>query len=183
MQRIARIDETQVPPKTGELLATVKRQMGGVPNILGTMAQSAAALSGYLGFAGGLASGRLSAQLREQIALAVAGANHCDYCASVHTAVGGGLGVAADELERNLNGRSDEVRVAGALRFATRIVANRGHVADEDLAAVRRAGFSEEEIVEIVANTVLNIFTNYFNHIAGTEIDFPVVTTAAVAAA
>lgn len=183
MQRIQRINEADAPQKTAELLATVRKQMGGVPHILATMSQSAAALGGYLGFAGALAGGKLSGKLREQIALAVAGANHCDYCASVHTALGGKLGVTADELDRNLNGRSADAKVNSALRFSARIVATRGNVTDEDLAAVRRAGFSDEEIVELVANTVLNIFTNYFNHVAGTEIDFPVVKAAAVAAA
>ncbi|MGP1395910.1 MAG: carboxymuconolactone decarboxylase family protein [Inquilinaceae bacterium] len=183
MQRIDRIEETSAPQATAGLLAAVKKQMGGVPNIVGTMAQSSAALGGYLGFAGALAGGKLSAALREQIALTVAGANRCDYCASAHTAVGGRLGLAADEITRNLGGHSTDPRVQGALRFAASIVATRGNVSDEDLAAVRRAGFTDEEVVEIVANTVLNIFTNYFNHIARTDIDFPVVSTDALAAA
>lgn len=183
MQRIQRIDPADAPARTTELLSAVKKQMGTVPHILSTLAQSPAALGGYLGFSGALAGGRLSARLREQIALTVAGANACDYCASVHTAVGGKLGVGSDELDRNLRGRSDDPRVQGALRFASRIVAARGNVTDEDLAAARRAGFADEEIVEIVANTVLNIFTNYFNHVAGTDIDFPHVKTTAIAAA
>lgn len=183
MQRIERIDQADAPAETADLLSQVKKQMGGVPNILATMAQSPAALGSYLGFAGALAGGKLSAGLREQIALTVAGANRCDYCASVHTALGGKFGISTDELDRNLQGRSSDPRVDGALRFASRIVATRGHVSDSDLAAVRDAGFDEEEVVELIANTVLNIFTNYFNHIAGTEIDFPLVRTGDVAAA
>lgn len=183
MQRIDRINESDAPEQTVELLATVRKQMGGVPNILGTLARSAAALGGYLGFAGALGKGKLSAKLREQIALTVAGANRCDYCASIHTALGSRFGVAEDELGRNLEGQSSDTKVRAALEFASRIVATRGNVADKDLAAVRRAGYSDEEIVEIVANTALNIFTNYFNHVAGTEIEFPLVRTGAVAAA
>lgn len=183
MQRIHRIDRSTAPRKTAELLATVERQMGLVPNILGTMAQSAAALGGYLGFAGALAAGTLTASLREQIALAVAGANRCDYCASVHTALGGRAGLGADELQRNLTGHSADERVAAALALSRRIVETRGNISDQDLAAARSAGFSDEQIVEVLAVTVLNIFTNYFNHLAGTEIDFPVVRTADVVAA
>ena len=183
MQRIQRIDETQAPANTAALLASVRRQMGGVPHILATMARSPAALAGFLGFSGPLAAGTLSAALREQIALAVAGANRCDYCASVHTALGGKHGVAGDELARNLEGRSSDPKVEAALRFVSRIVATRGQVSDEDLASVRRAEFSDEAIVELVAHTALNLFTNYFNHVADTEIDFPVVSTGALAAA
>jgi len=183
MQRIERIDETDAPEAAAGLLATVRQQMGGVPNILATMAQSPAALSGYLGLAGALAKGRLTAKLREQIALAVAGANRCDYCASVHTALGGQHGVPADELQHNLHGLATDPQVAAALRLSTQIVVSRGNLSDEDLAAARRAGFDDEEIVEIIANTMLNILTNYFNHIAGTEIDFPLVRTDTAAAA
>lgn len=183
MQRIERIDEAEASPKTAELLSAVKKQMGGVPNIIGTMARSSAALGGYLGFAGALAGGRLSAKLREQIAVAVAGASRCDYCASAHTVLGGMNGVARDELARNLGGQSADAKTGSALRLATRIVEARGNLSDEDLADARRAGFDDEEILEILANTALNLFTNYFNHIAGTEIDFPVVETANVAVA
>lgn len=182
MQRIPRISEAAAPQQSAELLAAVRQQMGGVPNIVATLAQSPAALGGFLGLSGALAGGRLPAALREQIALAVAGANRCDYCASAHTALAGKAGVPAEERRKNLRGEASEQRAQAALRFATRIVVTRGHVSDDDLAAIRDAGFSDEEVVEVVANTALNLFTNYFNHIAATEIDFPVVTTAAVAA-
>ena len=183
MQRINPINEADAPQKTVELLNAVRKQMGGVPKILGTMAQSSAALGGYLNLAGALAGGKLSAKLREQIALAVAGANSCDYCASVHTALAAKVGVTHDELSSNLSGQSADSRVQAALQFARQIVATRGNVTNAQLTVVRGAGFSDEEIVEILANTVLNIFTNYFNHVAGTEIDFPAVSTSHVAAA
>lgn len=183
MQRIQQIDEAIAPEKTKDLLTTVKKQMGGVPNILATMAQSPAALGGYLGLAGALTGGKLPAKLGEQLALTVAGANRCDYCASVHTALGAKAGLDDEELRKNLRGDSADSRTASALRFAGRIIETRGHVSDADLDDVRQAGFSDEEIVEIVAHTAMNIFTNYFNHVAGTEIDFPVVNTATAAAA
>ena len=69
-----------------------------------------------------------------------------------------------------------------AVAFTRQVLATRGNVAESDLQAIRAAGFGDDEIVEIVANTALNIFTNYFNHVAGTEIDFPVVRAAAAAA-
>lgn len=183
MQRIQQLLKTRYADEAATLLAAVEHQMGGIPNILATMAHSPAALGAYLGFSGALARGRLPSALREQIALAVAGANRCDYCASVHTALGTRIRIPADELARNLRGDSADTKTRAALRFSSRIIEDRGDVPDEELAAVRRAGYSEEEIVEIVANTALNIFTNYFNHIAGTEIDFPVVSTADMATA
>lgn len=175
MQRIEKIDPATASAEASELLGAVKSQMGMVPNILATMARSPAALEGYLGLSGALGKGKLSAKLREQIALTVAGENACDYCASVHTAVGGQLGIDANELRANLRGQSEDIKVMEALNFARRIVEDRGFVNDTDLTLIRAAGYSDEEIVEIIANVMVNIFTNYFNHIAGTEIDFPVV--------
>lgn len=177
MQRIPKLETATAPGKAAELLAAVKKQMGGVPAILQTMAQSPAALAGYLGFAGGLAGGMLSPALREQIALTVAGVNACDYCASAHTALGRRAGLSSEELALNLKGESTDARTSAALAFVGAIVDAQGHIAEADLAEVRAAGYGNEEIVEMIAHTALNIFTNYFNHIAATEIDFPVVST------
>ena len=182
MQRIRKVDVATAPQKTEALFAAVKAQMGGVPNLVATMAQAPAAVSGYLGLAGALAGGALDRKLREQIAVAVAGANACDYCASAHTLLGKNAGVAKDEIAQNLSGASKDAKTGAALAFAVKIVRARGHLSDADLSAIRAAGFSEEEIVEIIAHTAMNIFTNYFNHIARTEIDFPIVETARAAA-
>jgi uncharacterized peroxidase-related enzyme len=177
MQHIPQIDSNNVPAKTQELLSAVKKQMGGVPNILATMAQSSAALGGYLGFAGALAAGRLTNVQREQIALTVAGANTCDYCASVHTALGKGAGLSPEELNRNLLGQSEDQTSAAILNFARDIVRDRGMIDAGQLTALDAAGLDHELVVEVIANVALNIFTNYFNHIAGTDIDFPLVNT------
>ncbi|MGE0564039.1 MAG: carboxymuconolactone decarboxylase family protein [Pseudolabrys sp.] len=183
MQRIAKIDPAAAPAKTNEMLDAVKRQLGGVPAIFQTIAQSPAALAGFLGFLGALGAGKLSAKLREQIALACAGANACDYCASAHSALGKKVGLASDEMTRNLRADSGDSRSRAALLFVRKVVAERGHVTDADLATLRAASFSDEEIVEIIANVALNIFTNYFNHIAATEIDFPAVSATSAKAA
>ncbi len=178
-QRIQQIDPATAQGPTRQLLDGVAGQLGGVPNILKTFAQSPAVLKGYLGFSGALAGGKLDAGLREQIALTVAGANRCDYCASAHSVLAQKAGVGADETVRNLNGRAGDTRTATALQFAQALVIQRGRVSDNELEAVRSAGFSDEEIVEIIGHVALNLFTNYFNHVADTEIDFPVVNTEA----
>ncbi len=183
MQRIPRVDPTNAPVRTQDLLAQVRKQMGGVPNLVATLAQSPAALAGYLGFAGGLATGSLSAAHREQISIAVGGANACDYCVSAHTALGKRLGLSPDELRLNLMGRSGEPKTAALLGFVRELVRDRGHVSDQALDVLTTAGFDDEAVVEIVANVALNTFTNYFNHVAGTEIDFPLVETKTALAA
>ncbi len=178
MPRIAPLVPEETKGKAKTLLDGVKASIGVVPNLFRTIAHSPAALEAHLSFSSALAGGRLSAAQREQIALAVAGENGCDYCASAHTLVGKGAGLSDAELAANLDARSGDERMRAILAFAKAIVASRGFVSDADLSRVREAGLGEEEIVEVLAVVVGNIFTNYFNHIAETEIDFPFVSAA-----
>ena len=170
-------------PKAQELLDGVKKLLGGAPNVFTTLAQSPAALGVFVNALGAMTHSRLGAGLREQISVAVAGASGCNYCASAHTALGGRLKIDANELTRNLHADSADPRVGAGLAFARTVVESRGRVSDAELEAVRRAGYSDGEIIDIVALVAVNLLTNYVNHIAGTEIDFPIVTTSEVALA
>ena len=177
MPRLTPIDPAQAEGKTKVLLDGVRKHLGMVPNLLATLATSPAALEAYLSLGQALGRGNLDARTREAIALTVAGENGCDYCASAHSAVGAGLGMTAVELAANLQGRSSDPRVAAVLRFARAVVVERGWVGDGELAEARAAGLGDPEIAEIVAAVAASTFSNYFNHVAGTEVDFPPVFT------
>ena len=162
-----------------DALNGLQQKLGTVPNIYATMAQAPAALNGFLAFSEALASGVISAAVREQIALTVAGRNSCDYCASAHTLLATLNGVAKDEAAQNLNGVATDAKTQAILTFAAAVVEQRGNLTESQIADLRNAGVSDQELVEIIAIVAANIFTNYFNHIAKTEIDFPVVSAAA----
>lgn len=181
MPRIQPVQPTQANEKSKTLLDGVQRGLGMVPNMAKTLAHSSAALAGYLNFNRAL-SGALTPVLREQIALAVAGFNGCDYCASAHTLLGRNAGIASEELASNLAGESSDHRTQAGLTFALAVVKRHGRVTDDDLERIRAAGFTEAEIVEVVSVVALNLFTNYVNHVADTENDFPVVNTSAATA-
>lgn len=182
MQRIPSIDPAQAPADVKASLDAVKAKLGGVPNIFKTMAVAPSVLNGYLAFSNAATQGKLSAPLREQIALVAAGANACDYCASAHQALGKMAGLGADDIARALKADAADPKTKAALSFAKMLVVDRGMVSDSNLASVKAAGFSDGEVLEIVANVALNIFTNYFNHVAGTEVDFPKVDAKRAAA-
>ena len=124
---------------------------------------------------GKLGSGNLTPQVREQIAITVSNANGCQYCASAHTAIAKNLGLDAIDLTDNLEGYSKDPKVEAALQFARTVIAKRGWVNDTEVQRVRDAGYAGGEIVEIIATIANTMFTNYFNHIAQTELDFPKV--------
>ena len=170
--RIPTIDDNTTTPAR-ETLEQVGKAVGMVPNLHRTLAHAPAVLKAYVQQVGTLSGGRLAPALREQLALVTAGRNGCTYCASAHTLLGKGAGVAEDELARNLLGESTDPRTAAALTFARALLDDKGAVSDEALQAVRDAGFDEGEIIEIVAHVGLNTFTNMVNELARTEIDFP----------
>ena len=177
MTRIKPVEPSRAQGKSRELLEAVKKQMGSVPNIFKGFANSPAVLEFYLAQSKALADGDLDPKLREQIALTLAGINQCDYCASAHTFLGKKAGISPSELAANLVGQSGDAKTGAALRFARTVADMRGRIEDEDLRRVRDVGFSEGEIVEMIAHVGINLFTNYFNNIARTEVDFPHVDT------
>ncbi len=175
MPRLWPIDRKTAPAATQKLLADVEDKLGMVPNLIATMAQSNSVARAYLGLADALSGGVLAEPLREQIALTVSQANRCDYCVAGHSAVGSSVGLNDDEVRDARNGTSPDRKTEAVLQFARRIVEKRGSVSDDDISEIRDAGYGEPEIVEIIAHVALNIFSNYFNLVAQTEIDFPPV--------
>jgi uncharacterized peroxidase-related enzyme len=154
----------------------IEKHLGVVPNMMRTMAQSPRMLEGYLALNGALSRGLLPAALQEQIALAVAETNACNYCLSAHSALGRKAGLSDDQLATSREGRAADAKANAALQFAVAVLQRHGGVSDQEFARVRDAGFSDGEIVEIIAHVALNVLTNYFNRAADTEIDFPLVT-------
>ncbi len=181
MSRIPPVDRDTTTESVRRTFDAIQKQLGVVPNMMRTMAQSPSVLEGYLGFGAALRRGRLPVAMQEQIALAVAEANSCDYCLSAHTALGRGAGLSEDELAASREARAAEPKAAAALQFARAVVDRRGEVHDQDLARVRAAGYSDGEIAEIIAHVALNVLTNYFNRAAQTDIDFPLVTAGQLA--
>lgn len=170
------------PPTSQALLQALKTQLGVAPNLFRMVANSPSALEGYLSMSGALAKGLLQAATRERIALAVAEVNGCDYCLSAHTYLGREVAKLEEaEMTANRNGGSNDSKAAAAVRFAVRVAKLRGHVTDEDFRAVKSAGYSDAQVIEIVQHVALNTWTNYINTVAQTEIDFPVVAARKVA--
>lgn len=173
MIRIRPIDPNAANASASELLSVVKKKMGSVPNLLATMANSLAVAKAYLKFSQALSAGILPPRLREQIALAVGETNGCGYCVAAHTVLGKGVGLTEAETCNARRALSRDNKEHAALDFARKLVQHRGVVTDAEVEHVRQRGYSDGEICEIVANVALNVFTNYFNLVAGTEIDFP----------
>ncbi|NIJ44238.1 putative peroxidase-related enzyme [Wenyingzhuangia heitensis] len=158
-----------------ELFNAVEKKLGFIPNLIKVFGNSPATLKSYLSLGELTASGNFSNKFREQLALAVAEENSCNYCLSAHTAIGKLNGLSKEQIIDSRKGQAEDIKQQAGLQFAQEVTVKRGVVSVEALQAVKEAGYTDEDILEIVLNVVSNTLTNYVNHIADTEIDFPVV--------
>lgn len=175
MSRIPQVDPAATTPERQALLSAVHQAFGATPAMFRTVAQSPAALKMMWGAFGALGGGVIPPKLGEQIAVAVADRNACEYCLAAHTALGRKAGASAAEMAAAQAGESSDPKTNAALRFALKLVDARGQVADADVQALRTAGFGDEHIVEILAHVALNLFTNYVNVAFAVPVDFPAV--------
>lgn len=181
MSRIAVIDRHTADTEQQQLLDTIQRELGSVPNFLKVFANSPAALRAFLGLHGIAKEGSLDLQTRERIALALAQQNACEYCLSAHTALGRNAGLNGDEIAANRAGGSQDAKAAIAVKFARSLVEHQGEVTSAEIAEVREAGFSDADIVEIITHVGMNLLTNILGKASRVEIDFPKVTLAQAA--
>jgi uncharacterized peroxidase-related enzyme len=173
MSRLKTISPESATGKAKELLDALNSNLGLVPNMTRAMANSPAVLEGYFLLNGALSSAELSAKQREQIALAVAELNGCDYCLAAHSAIGKMVGLSADQIRDSRLGTAVDSKADALIKFARKVAVAHGRVSESDLDAVREAGFGDGAIAEVLANVALNVFTNYFNSAVQTDIDFP----------
>ena len=173
---MARLNAVSVESATGkvkDLFHGVNSKLGMVPNMMRTMANSPAVLDGYLQLSNSLRHGALSAKVGEELALAISEENGCEYCLSAHSAIGKMLGLTTDQIRDSREGLSVDAKTDVLIRFARKVATLRGRVSNSDLSEVRQAGYDDGQIAEVVGHVALSIFTNYFNNLAETDIDFP----------
>ena len=175
---MSRLTPMQTSWATSELKRSFKNsdlKLDEAPRFLQLMANSPASLRAYIQADAALVRGQLTPRQREQVALAVAEINGSSYSLSAHYDAGKSLGLTPQEMQLARNATAADPKAETMLRFTQAVVLQRGEISDDDFQALRKAGFTDAQIVEIVANIALNIFSNYFNSVAKTEVDFPLL--------
>jgi uncharacterized peroxidase-related enzyme len=175
MSRINMVTNDNASVEQQTLLDAIESQLGMVPNFLKVFANSPAALRAFLGLHGIANEGSLDIATRERIALALAQQNACQYCVSAHTAIGKKAGLDDAEIEASRNGTSRDEKAAAAVKFAMALSEHKGQVTTAEILAVRNAGYSESDIVEIITHVGMNLLTNIIGKASQLEIDFPKV--------
>lgn len=181
MTRLQALDPKEATGRSKELFEGIQAKLGMVPNMMKTMGNSSVVLEGYLNLSEILGKGSLGGKLGELLALTVAENNACNYCLSAHSFIGEKLvGIDTETLETAREAINNDPKIAAALQFAKTLIEKNGRVSAEDVDTIKAAGYSDGAVGEIVAHVALNVFTNYFNNTANTDIDFPVVEAATV---
>lgn len=175
MSRLPLVDPAAATAERKAVLDQIHGAFGTTPNMFKAVANSTAALQMMWGAFGALGGGTLSPRLGEQIAVAIADRNRCEYCLAAHTALGRKAGASAADMTQAQAGESGDPAVAAALAFALKVVEARGQVSDADVQRLRDNGYGDEQIMEILAHVALNIFTNYTNVAFAVPVDFPAV--------
>ncbi|MBY0236169.1 MAG: carboxymuconolactone decarboxylase family protein [Burkholderiaceae bacterium] len=175
MSRVQLIDPAQTTGERKLVLDQIQGAFGATPAMFRAVANSTAALKSMWGSFAALGAGVIPAKLGEQIAVAVADSNDCEYCLAAHTALGRKAGATAAEMAAAQQGESADPQTAAALRFALKLVNERAQLNDVDVQALRDVGFDDGQVVEILAHVALNLFTNYVNVAFAVPVDFPAV--------
>ena len=163
-------------PETAQAdLAAMEQKMGKVLNIHGGMAHAPVVLASYRAMGRAITEhSTYDERTREAVALAVAGVDRCRYCQSAHTVAGKRAGLSVEETVAIRTGSATgDTRLDNLLVVAREITGEIGYVQDSSWRAAVDAGWSVEELEELYAHVAVNMYTNYFNHFAGTELDLP----------
>jgi uncharacterized peroxidase-related enzyme len=162
---------------SGQIYAQIKKAIGNVPNTFAAIAaHGPAALKSVLAADAVLAAGSLSKRDQETIKLVISGVAGCDYCVAAHSLLGKLAGLKPEELKNVRDGKpTGDVKRDALVRFVRKLAATSGSVSDADFAAIKDAGYSDAQLVDISLAFATTVFTNVFNRINDTEIDFPAV--------
>jgi len=173
MSQIDALNIGTAPVASQPLLEAVQAKMGKVPNLLGTLAHAPAGLQSYLSLSEALSGGHFTGSEREIIALAIGQVNQCDYCLAAHTMIGGMNGLDAESMLKARSGGLADAKLEALASLAREITTTQGRPSKTSLDTFRSSGWTDAHVIELIAHVAFNTLTNYANHIAETEVDFP----------
>ena len=177
MPRSTALKPEQVPADSKPTLDMFTKNIGFTPSMMATFAQSPIAFNAWATLLGSL-SKALDVKTRDSIGLAVSEVNGCNYCLAVHSFAADMAKLPADEIILARKGHASDPKRDAAVQFARKVTEARGQVSDADVKAVRDAGYTDANVMEIVALVAMYSLTNFFNNVFDPEKDFPAVTPA-----
>ena len=173
MPRLRSIDPEQATGKTAAIYGKVKSWMKRVPNLYQGLGNSPQALEAYLTLGNLIGAGSLTRPEQQIVFMATNVFNECSYCVAAHSPGLSAVGFDDDAILEIRRGRAADPKHQALITFVQRVLETKGFVTDDELAAVRAAGYTDQNIADIVVVIAQKTLSNYFNHIHETALDFP----------
>lgn len=177
MPKTTALRPEQVPADSKPTLDMFTKNIGFTPNMMAAFAQSPIAFNAWASLRSSL-SKVLDLKTRESIALAVSEVNGCNYCLAVHSFGAEHAKMSPEDIILARKGHASDPKRHAAVQFARKVIQTRGEISDADLKAVRDAGYTDANVMEIVALVAMYSLTNFFNNVFDPEKDFPNVMPA-----
>ena len=171
--RLSSIEPEAATGKTAAIYGQLKSKMGMVPNLFRGLANSPQALEAYLALDQFIGDGSLSPAEQHVVRMVVSVHNECSYCAAAHTLGLKSVGLSDAEILDVRRGKSADAKLQALIVFTQEILSTKGFVSDDDLAAVRAAGYTDANIADITVVITQKTLSNYFNHVHATVLDLP----------
>ncbi len=167
------------PPDTAEgaaagILAGARDQLGFVPNMYAAMANMPAVLESYAAsYAAFRETAGFTPAEQETVFLTISQANGCHYCIAAHSMLADKMsGVTKGALEALRRGdKPTDVRLGALSEFTRKMTLLRGAVEKDDVDCFLAAGFTNKHVFGVILAIACKTFSNYTNHLAGTEVD------------
>lgn len=173
MPRLNVITPELATGQTKELYDSIQRAVGRVPSIYQGVGNSAAALEGVLHIGAALKKGQLSTAEIEAVKLVVSETYGCTYCLAVHSMLGKKAGLTDEQVISIRRGSPQQPKLAALVKFVNTAIQPKGRISDDDLRAVKAAGYNDTQIAETLLTLAQTVFTNLFNRVHQTPLDFP----------
>lgn len=151
----------------GRLLDDVYQRHGSAGHMVRTMASSPAVLAGYLDLSRAAKRVSLGRRLSEQVSIAVQATLGCDTCLDAHIEAARTVGVADHDIELAKSGTASAPDAAFLVDFALQVLIAPGQIDDAAIQVLRDAGFSAQQILDVIAIVSLNFLTGSLNLVAG----------------
>ena len=160
------------PERSRPILESAQRANGFLPNLLAVLSESPTALEAYTTLSGIYGKSSFT-KTEEQVVLHTASfENGCDYCMAAHSTISGKLGISEDVIAGLRDGAPvGDARLDALARFTRAVVQERGWAGDDAVAAFLAAGFTKEQVLEVVVGLALKTISNYSNHLASPPLD------------
>jgi len=163
-------DETTAPEGASQMLAKAKSHYGFVPNLAAYVAESPAVLGAILKLSETFEQSSLNTQEQQVVLLTVSALNNCNYCKTVHTALGKTAEIDNETINNVIKGRPLGNKKLNALQLFTKLlIEEKGVLNEKQVKAFVDAGYTNAQVFEVIMGVALKTITNFSNHLAGAE--------------